>query len=438
MRVLAQFILSAVLLSFNAVQAEEEFDLDLLGLYELATYKDLEKSIANSNLEKFEYLEQAARGKLLPQISFSSQINKTNYTSSDTSYDYSGNKVNLNLQQIIYNPSVWSEISSAEKETKIRKAQIKQVANDRTAELVSRYFEISRKNDALNLAKKELEIAEISLNRIGKLQDKKLASEVDALTIQSRVMQLKAELIKAENELKVATASLYEIVGEDAFHAIKLPTKKIIDASIELDALSKWLKISRGSSPILQVGRAKIELAQANLSRATDAHKPTVSFQLGFQHSNVGSDFSETQRTNSAVASLNLNIPIYSGGSISSRADAQASELMTAKHQRDNSERLLEREIRSAYGLTKSYIEARNAAKEAVSSAQLALEASEKSFRYGINDIIKVSERSRDLFSAEQRLLDVSYAMFSAYVSLLKFSGTLDKDNIEYLQSIIY
>lgn len=430
-------VLSLILLTVSPWSIAAERPLTLADLIEIAQGYDKDLAVAKETISKNSALERATFGKLLPQISLNSQANETSYSNDVSSYRYAGERTSVSLQQAIYNPALISDLDRAEQETLMRESQFELAKNDRTALLINRYLEISKKRDNLELATKELDVTESNLKKIENLFAKKLANTVDFLTVKSRVAQLKAELTLAESELLNAKTALSELVGDAAFRPITTPGIKLANKDLDFTTLASWITKAEANSPLLKQAQIKIDIANANLKRIRSEHLPTLGLQVIYQNTNIGSENAISQRTESTVGSLVLSMPIYLGGSTNARIDAQVSDKSIAEFERDAVKLQIDREIRNALSLSKALILSRNASKASLNAANIALDASKKSFKIGVVDSLKVVERTRDVAATQKQLLNVSYDILNVYVNLLRWSGTLNNESLGEINKLL-
>src|SRR5690606_26709533 len=85
------------------------------------------------------------------------------------------------------------------------------------------------------------------------------------------------------------------------------------------------------------------------VKEAQGSRHPAVSLSLNAQQSDIGYENAQVPESETYVAAINLSMPLYTGGQISSQvAEAQA-RLRVAEQEYQQADRLLRKEIREAF-----------------------------------------------------------------------------------------
>lgn len=409
----------------------------LAEFYTLALLNDPQLRIAEQRLAQAEASTEVVFGKLLPQINASAQLSGTDYSSEVTSYRYTGERYNINLSQALFDLSALSDLERAEWEEELQRLSNEHNLQERTAVFVERYFETLRQQRLLDISNAELSVLNKNLERVDSLFNKQLVSIVDRLDAVARRDQLVAEIARQQADYAFAQEMLAESVGEAAFAPLapfELKAEKVND---KLETIDYWQDSALKQSPLLQANEAKLKAAEASLARAENDRLPKLSLRLSSQYTNVGSEYSQTSFNNANVISLNVTAPLYLGGSDHARVSAQESIVEETRHEIEMDVLRIKREIRAAFQSTRANLSAQKAAKAALESATEARKAAEKSFNFGITDVVTLMERSSAEFNAAQQLADTQYQTVTSYVNLLRWSGALEAEDIHLLDEMI-
>ena len=170
--------------------------------------------------------------------------------------------------------------------------------------------------------------------------------------------------------------------------------------------------------------------------------KPNATFsQSRPDPDNPGSfivDVFETDRTSeSNTATLNVNVPIYSGGRTQSQVRQSIHNHKAAMDRYEQTRRSVIRKVRNAYHGTiaaKSSVEAR---KQAMISAQSGLEATEAGYEVGTRTIVDVLNSQRGLYQAQRDYSKAKYDYFIQYLGLKRSAGNLKEEDILTINQIL-
>jgi outer membrane protein len=134
--------------------------------------------------------------------------------------------------------------------------------------------------------------------------------------------------------------------------------------------------------------------------------------------------------TDDTTVSLQLTVPIYSGGATSSRV-RQAEYLHRAARERlEATARQTERDTRDAYLGVISEMSRVKALQQAVESAKVALQATEAGYEVGTRTTVDVLNARYQLYTAETNYARSRYDYLINVIQLKLAAGTLDPNEV--------
>jgi outer membrane protein len=306
-----------------------------------------------------------------------------------------------------------------------------------TADLVQRYFDVLAAQDSLELIQAEKRVVERNLERINSLYDRQLASITEKLEVEARLDRLSSDEIEAENRIWVAREGLGEVIGRPVYEQLeRLASQPNLDV-FDLKTHEYWRDQALATNPLMQARLAAMEAQRRGQKEAFGGHMPKVSLQLSSQKSNIGYENSQSGETESNVAAINVQIPLFSGGSTQARSNAAYESMIIAQQELEQARRQILREVRTAFLNTQSSLAKVSAARVALSSAVKAREAAEKSFTFGINNAVDVLDRAREQYSAQRDLLEAQYSFLLSYTVLKRWSGTLNEEDLKQVNALL-
>ncbi|WP_151704810.1 TolC family outer membrane protein [Nitrincola alkalilacustris] len=435
----------ALLLTFNQTQADEQqpvtesgYYSDLLTLYQQAQSADPRIISAEASTRLGEYREREAFGSLLPQISADARITQTHYRSGQTETDYAGERFSISLNQIVFDRAVWQSYQRYRAIAEQQSAEGVDNIQHATIDLIQRYFEVLAAEDSLALISAEKEVVAQNLSRINSLFERQLVPITDQLDVAARLDRLISDEISADNQVQVARERLTEILGRPVDEKLKrLPEKPDLGERFQLSDLDYWRDQALANNHQLIARMAALNAQRAAQREAFSGHLPRVTASLSAQQTNIGFENAQSGRTESGVAALNFQIPLFSGGSVSARNQAAYEGITLAQQDLETVRRQVMRETRVAYLNSKASISKIHAALVALESASKAREAAERSFSFGITNVVDVLDRTRAEFSANRDLLESQYNFIMSYMVLKRWSGTLDESDIIQVNELL-
>lgn len=429
------FLLAGLLAVAPLVSADDEAmeagASGLLELYRQAKENDTRILAAEANQRAGEYQQREAFGRLLPQLSADARGTRTRYESGPYKTYYFGERYAVTAQQVLFDMPAWQSFQRFKALSKQSGQDAQERISDATVDLIQRYFEVLASQDSLELVQAEKRVVVRNLERVRSFFEKQLAPITEKLETEARLDRLHADEIEAQNRVEVAREALAEILGRPIYEQLKrLKPEPRLPERFELGEFERWRDDALATNTLIASRQAAVEAQRASMKQASGGHYPTLSLSASAQKSNIGYENSQNGRTQSGVLSLNLSVPIYSGGSTEARSDAEYERLLVAQQELEGARREVLKEARTAYMNTRSAISRIKANKVALRSSERAREAAEKSFTYGVNNVIDVLDRTREEYSAKRDLLEAQYTFLISYAVLKRWSGSLGEPDI--------
>ncbi|HCD05592.1 MAG TPA: type I secretion protein TolC, partial [Methylophaga sp.] len=198
--------------------------------------------------------------------------------------------------------------------------------------------------------------------------------------------------------------------------------------------IDEWSEQAIVMNPVLLAAGSNVDLARENIEFERSGHYPTLDLvaQKGYT-SQSDSNLSGSNKTHQRILGLQVNIPIYAGGVVSSRTREASFRLDEAMQNEEEQRRAIMRQTRAAYNSVMSGISRVNALQQAVYSNQKALESTEAGFQVGTRTTVDVLNARRELFSA---LRDYSRSRYEYVVNTLRLkqaAGIVSLNDIEQI-----
>ncbi|MBT2295940.1 TolC family protein [Pseudomonas fluorescens] len=402
---------------------------DLLQLHQEAQGADPRILRAQAMVRSGEGRERAAFGQLLPQLNASGSVNRSRRDDDLNRIQYNGKRLAMMLNQVIYDPQVWRSYQKYLELARQSEYEADDTQVQASIDLSERYFAVLAAEDELALVRSELDATERNLKRINALYARQMATVTDALDLESRVDALKADEIEAQNTVEVSREAISELVGR----AVQEPFKRIGDNpafSLPAQAQDYWVQTALDSNPALHAREHNIRAAEAAIAEARAGHLPRLGLNLTAQRSDIGYEGALTPRSDNLVASLDLQMPLYSGGSTRARVSSSESDKEVAQQELEALRRQVIRETRTAYlGMT-AELGRIKATRRALQSAEKSRIATEKAFGYGVKNAVDVLDSIKDEFRARRDFYQSQYKFVTRLLVLHRWSGRLGESDI--------
>jgi len=407
-----------------------EYSSDLMALYRESRLEDPRVLAAYSKNQSSQERQREAFGGLLPQITVNAGANRIKQVNEQTNEVYNSENYSVSLSQHIYNKAAWENYQKFKSMAKQSDGESKEAQAEATVDLAQRYFAALAADDELELVQAERRATQKNLDRISALYEKKYAMVTDVLDLKARVDSLAAQEVDARNQARLARAALSEIVGRPVTEKLSR-VRSDVELKVSEESLESWIDLARTENPQIKASEMGVEAAEAALRGGKGGHYPTVSLNLSAQNTNQGYNNALAPKTDSYVAGIGVQIPIYSGGSTSARVRGLYADQQTAEQQLEATRRQVVKETTNAYLTADSSVEKIRANRNALSSAEQSSIASEKAFAYGVVNAVDVLTSVQNEFKARRDLLKTQYDFITNLFILNRWGGKLSEESVE-------
>jgi len=392
--------------------------------------------IAHSKLSIGRAQRAQARGQLLPQISATGNFsdNDQSYpdeTTPDTSFE--GEKYGVQLQQVLFN---WQAFANRKRATFVVDQKEAEYYNSLGLLLLDtsdRYFAVLGAEDKLALVLAEREATDQQLKQAESHFKRKLIKVTDLYEVRARAATIRSDEIDAESEVALTKEALWEVSGNEISGLYRL--NSAIEFPDVNGSLESWVAKALQSNALLKSRESAINAAEQTISERRGAHYPVVKFVASRQKSDLGYENTQTAKRLITYYGIDVSVPIYTGGSSSARVKEAFHMAEIAKSEHEMTRRELVKRTRAAYLSAKSSIKRISAAQYAVEAANASAMAMRKGFTLGTVTTVDVLDALQQQFGAQRDLQQAKYAYIQALLNLKKEAGSIDKGDIEEINS---
>ena len=204
------------------------------------------------------------------------------------------------------------------------------------------------------------------------------------------------------------------------------------------EPLNTYIEKYFSGSPKIQIQRREIEIAEANLKVALKGHLPTFDLIAQVGRSNGENTYFTNTKNDNKFIGVQLNLPLYSGGSTQSQIRTYVAKLEQAKEQFELTADNLRTQIQKEHDTLTYNI-------RMVTTLDLALKSADQILLSNKKGVSAGSKSSLDVLQAENQRLEVflnltqaQHESLKAWIRLMSILGENSQDKIVSLyQNII-
>jgi len=413
---------------------------DLTSIYSLAERNDPNyQQVISKHRAALESRPQA-RSQLLPSLDITANTKRNNQdiTSSSTfgsdgEIDFNSHGYSLNLSQPLFHRDRFIALSQADSEIKESEAKLAKAQQDLIVSVSEAYFNVLRSVDNLEFTKIEVESLSRQLEQANQRFEVGLSAITDVQEAQAGHDLAVAQKIQAINGIDNAKEEIRELTGEyiDEFDGLG---ENITLIKPVPEDISSWADLSIEQNLDISAANFALETARKEIKKQYAGHLPTVDIVASHGYDSTGGRFGSTRTDRSSIG-LELNVPIFSGGFVSSKTREAYEQYNFAMHYLEKSRRTAQRNTREAYLGVISGISQVNALKQAVISSETALTATEAGFEVGTRTAVDVVASQRTTSKARRDYSNAKYNYILNTLKLKRSAGTLSPDDLNLINA---
>ncbi|MBT8073518.1 MAG: TolC family outer membrane protein [Xanthomonadales bacterium] len=427
------------------------FAVDLIGVHDLAARNDPALQAAAFRKEATGENERQAWSNLLPSLSGSASqtwgssttsVSGTQVDDSDTDNSSWG----FSLRQALYDQSNYEQLDIARGQVSQADAIYNIAYQDFLVRVAGSYFAVLTAQDGVIFAEAEEKALQRQFEQAEQRFEVGLTAVTDVHEARASYDNARARAIVSRNNLADTKEALYELTRQ-YFDDID-PLQEVLPLVKPLpENPAEWVDIAMQYNPSVVAAHKSVEIAEATTRLNRAGHFPTLDLTAGYTSFTnneyvLRDDFQRpiatTDLTNKDQRiGLQLTVPIYQGGVVSSRTRQSRDLLNAVSEDLEQQQRAVVRATNNAYRAVIAGIEQVGAFNQAMVSAESALEATQAGFEVGTRTIVDVLIAQQRYFQAQR---DNSLARHTYVVDHLRLkaaAGVLVADDLAKVNAIL-
>ena len=408
---------------------------NLADIYQLAVERD---SVIQATQAQFDAARQAlpiARAALLPSITLDGD-RSLNETNDDTQGSFDSDSVSATISQTVYNRTQSQSVARA----RLTVAQAKESLREATQDLIFRtaqaYFNVLTAEEAFSAASSSRDAIARQTEQAEKRFEVGLTAVTDVKEAQAQLDLAVASEVVAENQVALAKQALRVIIDQDVPELDQLePSAKL--TAPDPQSIDQWIALAEMNSPSLQIAKLDQEIARADVRIERAGRLPTLSLNGQYVSSNTDATASR-ESIESGQVQLQLSYPLFTGGLVTGQIKQARSQSRQAAFNQETVRRAVEQETRDAYLSVLADISQARALEQALSSTEIAKDATQAGFDAGTRTAVEVLVSLQETFNAAADYAAARHQYVVRSLELRQAAGILADKHVEAInQSLI-
>ncbi|MCD6046938.1 MAG: tolC [Gammaproteobacteria bacterium] len=407
---------------------------NLEDVYQLAIKNDQTFQNATATRQAAAEALPQAMSVLFPQISglANTTMNRTDTEGASAVVQaglqkYNSHGYTLNLSMPLIDFTNWYGISQAKSSVKAADATYADAAQSLIIRTSQAYFNVLQAEQNLYFARSQKELLAKQLAQ----SKARYEVGVDALTsvynVQAQYDAAVATEIANANSLFTAYQNLNVITGKPIDHLSRLVDDLPL-LTPNPNNISAWEKAAEDRNFSLLSLRYTATSQLAAIKVAQSGHLPSLSAVDTYQYAQTSvNGFSPGQQSTTTTSSVGLqvNVPLFSGGSVLSQTRQAQAQYVQAQTSLELQHRTVIAQVYQTYTSILAGISKINADRAAIKSANSALASNQAAYQAGTMTIVDVLTAVTNLYNAQQALVTDEYSYLMNTLTLKQLAGNL-------------
>lgn len=424
----------AVTVATGVVHAQPP--LDLYRVWQQGFSYDANYKAAVSRFSSSQEQEKISRGGLLPQVNAGYSRSRIHGWRQQPGYfgqmqrsdlRYDSTNIYAQLNQPLFNYPRYAEYRRGQAVARFGVAQFGVDKQQISLRIAQAYFATVLAFEDEQTQQKRVTFLERRVQSFEQLLKYADATQLDLTETQARLDTARADLLKANDELRISARQLQSHIGIPPHALYALNTNwyyQPLDQS-ERAGVTPFLERALLQNKDIQAAKQQVAVYQARLEAARSQYFPTIDLGLSVGKADSEDLSTLSQRSNTFAIGINVNIPIFTGGYTTAAISQARFQMQAAQYRYNATVAAVQAEVQKQYNLYTSGQQRVSALRNAMDSSQLSLDSVEKSFSVGAASNLEVLD-AQDQFV--QTRYDYYYARLELLLAQLRLHAALGDD----------
>ena len=417
----------------------------LVDLYTSARGYDAAYQSAKHQFDATLAKAEQAKALLLPTVGLAVGISRTSdETLPNPERAYGAQSATISATQPLYRPVNQASYEQGKKQLDLAQAQLAVAEQDLIVRVSQAYFDVLASTDSLAFVKAQKAAVAEQLASAKRNFEVGTSTITDSREAQARFDLVVAQELAAENDQRVKTIALNQLVGQQGAQPKVLVVQAPL-AAVEPADVDQWVQQSESNHPGIKQLAVALDVAKLETTKAEAGHKPTLdlSASYGMNNSNgisgatTNAATSADYRLNQAKLGLSFNLPLFAGYSIQNKVKETLALEDKARTDLEATKRTVAQGTRTAFFGVQSGLGQVKALEAAEASGQSALDATKLGYQVGVRINIDVLNSQSQLFDTKAKLAKARYDVLVGGLKLRQAAGTLKAEDLQPINSLL-
>ena len=435
-----KYIILNLILSGLGISYANAFNLDDAYKNALTYNADYLNQIAQNKAGQENIIQ--GRAQLLPQLGGSAGFGETYLASGGYSYYYHQPTAGITVSQVLFDWNKFSSYTKGKYATQLSDIQLKNAKEQLIVTVAQTYFGLLYASDTLKSIQIQKEALKTQMDQAQKAFSVGTSTIADVNDAKAGYDAAVAQGISAQNDL-INQQNVFRNLTGLSPDLIQPLNDNINLVSPSPNKVDKWSDLAKDNNLNIKMSNLNLAMAKEDISIAKSGHLPTLNLVGSYSYSDQatldGSDSVQTQialaaagenlwGANQAAVGLQLSVPLYSGGGISSQVRQKIATYEAAQQTLSSTQRNTDQQIQNAFWQVQNGVSLVEAQTQALKSAKIKLESDKLGYQVGVRNSVDLVNSEKNYSTAIQAYNKARYDYLTYRLQLKYLSGNIDEE----------
>jgi outer membrane protein len=423
--------------------------IDLMGSYQKALQVDPTRLAADEAVAAGREKARQGDAMLRPRVNLQASATRLNDRSSSSvpspldqiiKSESSGtaSQVALQLQQPLYDQGAVADKKQLHQQTALAEIEYRRAQQDLMQRVAEAYFGVLLAEESLRVTLAEQAAVALQRDRAQARFDVGRGKITDLQEAQARVDQVQAKEVSARSTLESSQAQYQELTGVPAAGLAAL--RAFAPTPPMPDSLPTWQAKGVDSNSRVLIKQTELAIAAAEIGRYRLNSRPTLDLVASYTVKNQSGSLSPAvapDGSRSAAIGLQFNMPLYTGGALSSKERESIAKRRQAEQDLSGAKRDARLKVQDSFLSVKNGVARIAALEQSLKSNQTALEATTLGRDVGTRTELDVLDAQQRVYTAQLELARARNDYLLGRVRLALHAGELQEADLRALDGYL-
>jgi outer membrane protein len=432
-------LLAAAMSASHSVAAAE----DLIQIYRDALTSDPVLASARATREATQELVPQARAGLLPAVNLVANATEQDFNErlrTDPTGTFRERFPNyaytVSASQPLYRPQNSISLNQARQQVGQGDYILASSQQDLIVRVIQAYLDVLLARFNIELTESQKAAVSENLAQAKRNFEVGTATITDTNDAQAKYDQIVAQEISAQNDLDNKLAALRAIIGRVP-RDLKGFSGRFQPELPVPNTLEPWVEKAINENYQVRIAQANLDIATLEVDRQRAGHYPTLDLVASFNQGYAGAAASAATTgafandSRLALIGLQLNVPIYQGGAISSRVRQAIANQEKARQDLETARRNAQLLAQTSFSGVTNGVAQVKAFEQALVSAQVSYDSNKLGLEVGVRTNLDVLNQQQQVFQTRFNLAQSYYNFVINHLKLKQAVGALTDVDVE-------